>query len=107
MCLIVMSGLLLVERIDLSSACITPPPAPIDCVWSIWEWLPCSASCGEGQEIGSRIILQTSMHGGAPCTGTHLVVRECNTMTCGGKNEEYSLNQILWLPWDKAKIAVI
>ena len=60
----------------------TPPPMPIDCRWGPWAFLPCSASCGGGQEIGRRTIAQQLMHGGAPCAGQDILVMTCNSCPC-------------------------
>uniref|UniRef100_A0A8C9YIB5 SCO-spondin n=1 Tax=Sander lucioperca TaxID=283035 RepID=A0A8C9YIB5_SANLU len=55
----------------------------VDCEWSSWsQWSPCSASCGTGQQISTRSILQPSQYGGAPCEGTDHRTKTCMAPDC-------------------------
>uniref|UniRef100_A0A8C2X7V5 Uncharacterized protein n=1 Tax=Cyclopterus lumpus TaxID=8103 RepID=A0A8C2X7V5_CYCLU len=65
---------------------------PVSCEWSSWSpWRPCSASCGTGQQSSTRIILQPSRYGGAPCEGPEHRTKTCMAPNCG-EGEERSLN---------------
>lgn len=59
------------------------PPAE-DCEWSSWsEWSLCSATCGTGRQSSTRVILQSSQYGGAPCEGPDHRTTSCMAPDCG------------------------
>ncbi|CAL1174103.1 unnamed protein product [Cladocopium goreaui] len=48
--------------------------------WS--KWGECSSSCGEGQQVSNRKVLQASANGGTLCSGNLSLVRGCNLGAC-------------------------
>lgn len=59
-------------------------PAAVNCEWSSWsQWSQCSASCGSGQQASTRVVLQHSRYGGAPCEGPNQRIRTCVAPDCG------------------------
>ncbi|KAM8881275.1 SCO-spondin isoform 1-T4 [Synchiropus picturatus] len=55
----------------------------VDCEWSGWsEWSPCSTTCGSGEQISSRTVLQPSQYGGAACEGPSYRKRTCIAPNC-------------------------
>ncbi|CAK9092354.1 unnamed protein product [Durusdinium trenchii] len=56
---------------------------PVDCEVSNWdEWDVCSTTCGPGQKIRSRRILQRPENGGKFCDGELTVTESCNNAPC-------------------------
>lgn len=56
---------------------------PQDGGWSAVQWGPCSASCGDGTQTGTRVCNNPyPNYGGAPCTGPTTVTQACNMGGC-------------------------
>ncbi|CAJ1440261.1 unnamed protein product [Effrenium voratum] len=54
-----------------------------DCLLQDWSlWSGCSRTCGSGEQLRKRIVLQPSSNGGRPCEGNLTVVRGCNAQPC-------------------------
>nr|XP_040023734.1 SCO-spondin [Gasterosteus aculeatus aculeatus] len=61
----------------------------VDCEWSSWsQWTTCSASCGTGQQSSTRVILQPSRYGGAPCEGPEHRTKTCPAPDCACPDSE-------------------
>lgn len=59
------------------------PQAKVDCKAGAWEdWSACSLTCGNGQKLRRREIVQASKSGGAPCEGGLEEISECSNGTC-------------------------
>jgi len=59
------------------------PPCPVDCVLS--EWVndgPCSASCGQGVQNQTRVVLSDPAYEGAACPLELIRSVSCNTTAC-------------------------
>ena len=57
--------------------------ATVDCVWDIWDqWGTCSAECGTGTRVRTRVIKIQEENGGAVCTGLSEESEDCNTHDC-------------------------
>ena len=54
-----------------------------DCVWSDWNFGPCSSSCGKGTRVGTRIKSIKEDNGGV-CNGHSSITWECNGQECPG-----------------------
>mmetsp|Transcript_23708 Transcript_23708/g.50644 ORF Transcript_23708/g.50644 Transcript_23708/m.50644 type:complete len:1561 (+) Transcript_23708:103-4785(+) len=61
-------------------------PAPdVDCMLSEWEgWSTCSATCGGGQHIRSRSVVQHPKNQGKPCDRALSEMHECARNSCSG-----------------------
>mmetsp|Transcript_104306 Transcript_104306/g.185437 ORF Transcript_104306/g.185437 Transcript_104306/m.185437 type:complete len:1642 (-) Transcript_104306:206-5131(-) len=71
------------EDEDPPPGCITGPA--VDCVLSEWEsWKACSATCGGGERLRSRKVLQEPYHGGLGCESHLSEIEECARGSCGG-----------------------
>jgi hypothetical protein len=60
-------------------------PCPVDCIHSaVSEWMPCTRTCGKGQQHRSRSIERAAAHGGKACSNEqHLLEsRSCNLGAC-------------------------
>jgi len=58
---------------------------PVDCKETDWtQWSVCSVSCGGGQHMRTREIMQHPKFGGKKCDGSIADLKECNRNTCGG-----------------------
>lgn len=56
---------------------------PADCIWNAWgAWGECSRSCGGGQRIKERKMLQQALNGGLECQGAPAEVHPCNVEVC-------------------------
>lgn len=56
----------------------------VDGVWQPWsEWEECNVTCGGGSHSRYRTCIQPQF-GGAPCNGSDIDTRECNTHFCPG-----------------------
>lgn len=54
-----------------------------DCELAGWsEWSQCSSTCGDGQQLRTRTVLQASQNGGKLCTGNLTLVRGCKAAPC-------------------------
>eukprot|EP00928_Gymnodinium_smaydae_P006068 TRINITY_DN12111_c0_g2_i2.p1 TRINITY_DN12111_c0_g2~~TRINITY_DN12111_c0_g2_i2.p1 ORF type:complete len:727 (+),score=56.61 TRINITY_DN12111_c0_g2_i2:54-2234(+) len=54
-----------------------------DCVWGKWsEYSSCSASCGGGFRVKSRMVASPARYGGAPCHGESELEELCATQSC-------------------------
>ena len=59
-------------------ACVPPVPSPdLDCIYTEWEYVDCSVTCGKGFQIGTRQVLQ-----GSNCEGQLSAFRSCELETC-------------------------
>jgi len=62
--------------------------------WSSWTWDPCSVTCGQGTQMGTRTCTNPPpSNGGAGCPETEpdMDIRECNMNDCPGKATSVSL----------------
>ena len=58
----------------------------VDCVWSSFgNWSECSKSCGGGEKISLRTILQQPLFGGKHCEGEDKKSEICNDIACPGE----------------------
>ena len=65
---------------------ITGQPFSVDCLWSNWStWTNCSATCGGGIELRSRLVEQVAQYGGSICSGSAFESQACNTQSCAGE----------------------
>eukprot|EP00930_Biecheleria_cincta_P099272 TRINITY_DN90909_c0_g1_i1.p1 TRINITY_DN90909_c0_g1~~TRINITY_DN90909_c0_g1_i1.p1 ORF type:complete len:1250 (-),score=93.25 TRINITY_DN90909_c0_g1_i1:232-3981(-) len=56
---------------------------PVDCEWGSWsDWSGCSKSCGRGQRIATRNVMQQMSAGGQVCKGSNSKVDSCNEWDC-------------------------
>lgn len=64
-----------------SSSCNTQK-CPVDCVERQWgKWTRCSRTCGTGNQLRTRDIMQPAMYGGRPC-GDLIQHQECSDHPC-------------------------
>ena len=55
----------------------------VDCQFSTWStWVDCSATCGNGTQLRSRLVEQNAENNGAPCTGSLIESQICNSQSC-------------------------
>ena len=59
-------------------------PTRFEC---IWRWEPCSASCGNGTQVGTKEIFRPAIDGVEDCSGKNTTT--CNTNPCSGKQTVY------------------
>jgi len=65
-----------------------PPPGcgsqkPESCTMTDWEdWGQCSASCGGGNHVRTRRVLNPAQHNGDACSGELSTTSACNTQEC-------------------------
>jgi len=70
-----------------------------DCALTEWsEWGSCSTSCGEGQQVRNRKVLQPSANGGKLCSGNLSIVRGCQIQSCPVQ-EAKDCKWSSWLEW--------
>lgn len=56
---------------------------PVDCLWSMWDaWMPCTKSCGGGNQHRSRAYDPKPESGGLACAGAHMEMIECKAQPC-------------------------
>ncbi|CAJ1420422.1 unnamed protein product [Effrenium voratum] len=56
---------------------------PVDCEVSTWHpWGACSATCGSGQKVRQRNLLQNPSNGGKYCDNNLVVTEACSTRPC-------------------------
>ena len=77
----------IVVLVSNSSSCnhlvITGEHFSVDCQWSTWSnWTDCSATCGGGTQLRSRLVEQVAQNGGLICSGSLVESKACNTQTC-------------------------
>ncbi|CAD7936459.1 unnamed protein product [Amoebophrya sp. A120] len=73
---------------------------PQDCLLGDWEsWGQCSASCGGGQTIRQRHILQKSNYGGKGCAGELKEISDCNVDKCPTDPEPVDCKLDEWSNW--------
>ena len=61
----------------------TSGPVPVDCVVGAWNsWGTCSAACGGGTQVRTRMVETPRDNGGASC-GDLVQERACGTESCG------------------------
>ena len=60
------------------------PWVAIDCEWSEWSIGNCSAECGTGTRINTRVKLVEESNGGT-CTGKDEETLQCNVKECLGR----------------------
>ena len=65
----------------------------MDCEWDEWEVGECSKSCGGGTRTNSRKRI-VGGYGGKDCSGSSIVLENCNVQECPGKiyEENFPLN---------------
>jgi len=55
----------------------------VDCEWDVWSsWTECTASCDTGTTERGRDFKVEAKHGGFPCQGNTIEVKDCNTQKC-------------------------
>eukprot|EP00434_Breviolum_minutum_P031701 symbB.v1.2.028035.t1/scaffold2927.1/size67078/2 len=60
----------------------------VDCILSDWEeWGECDVSCGAGQQVKRRQVVQYPSKGGYGCTSALSLTRACNIQACGNECE--------------------
>lgn len=58
-------------------------PVPVDCEWDEFgDWTKCTKTCGNGNQIRTRVVLTTAKNGGIDCDGTNTDFRPCNEFAC-------------------------
>jgi len=58
----------------------------VDCILSDWEeWGECDVSCGAGQQVKRRQVVQYPSKGGYGCTSALSLTRACNIQACGNE----------------------
>lgn len=58
----------------------------VDCILSDWEeWGECDVSCGAGQQVKRRQVVQYPSKGGYGCTSALSLTRACNMQACGNE----------------------
>eukprot|EP00930_Biecheleria_cincta_P043010 TRINITY_DN29585_c0_g3_i1.p1 TRINITY_DN29585_c0_g3~~TRINITY_DN29585_c0_g3_i1.p1 ORF type:complete len:1650 (-),score=229.96 TRINITY_DN29585_c0_g3_i1:405-5297(-) len=89
--------------LDETRVCSTqecPGMSRQDCRWDDWsDWDTCSASCGDGETMRSRIIKAQPQNGGRLCEAlTKSEMARCNLGSCIDSGQEDCL-WALWKPW--------
>ena len=56
----------------------------IHCTWDNWKIGACSAACGPGTRINTRVKLVEESNGGT-CTGENKEILECKEKECPGR----------------------
>jgi len=84
---------------EVESCNVDPCVEPIDCVWGEWtEYGACSASCGGGQKVRDREIVQAPRYGGKLCDPhTKEEVAPCNRQSCDTHCIDGAWDQ--WAEW--------
>ena len=85
--LVLLPATQIVVLVSNSSSCnylvITGQHFSVDCQWSTWSnWTDCSATCGGGTQLRSRLVEQVAQYGGSICSGSAFESQACNTQTC-------------------------
>ena len=57
----------------------------VNCEWGNWSLGQCSAKCGGGIQIDSRVQSQEALFDGNPCEGEATRKTVCNPNACPGK----------------------
>lgn len=71
----------------------------VDCLLSDWgAWGECDVSCGSGQQIRQRHVVQYPSKGGFGCTAALSLTRECNDQPCG---DECVPVDCAWTEWSE------
>ncbi|CAE7853229.1 HMCN1 [Symbiodinium necroappetens] len=69
----------------------------VDCILSDWsEWGSCDASCGTGQQVKERTIIQPPSKGGFGCSAALSITRQCANQPC---HDECIPTDCLWTDW--------
>ena len=59
----------------------------VDCIWGEYgAWSTCSATCGIGTKIRTRVEAAPASNGGDPCTGLATETGHCNPNSCPGRS---------------------
>ena len=68
--------------------------APVDCVWSDWEYGQCSKTCGGGTKTKYRKELVQQSNGGKACAGSTWEAQDCNTQACAVEGKYTAIGSI-------------
>lgn len=69
----------------------------VDCILSDWEtWGECDVSCGAGQQVKRRQVVQYPSKGGYGCTAALSLTRACNNQACA---DECVPVDCAWTAW--------
>ena len=76
------------------------PPTPVDAVWGPWALSgTCSATCGTGAQLSTRVCASPPQFGGLPCTGDSIQTEPCNTQPCTVPPVPINGNYLAWSEW--------
>ena len=57
----------------------------VDCKWfPFGDWSECSVTCGGGERIAKRAVIEHALYGGKECEGSETKVEVCNEDPCPG-----------------------
>ena len=67
----------------------------VNCQWSSYgERSECTKTCGGGEMISNRTILQQALDGGQECEGNELKIEKCNETPCPGTSINVHYTQL-------------
>eukprot|EP00118_Oscarella_pearsei_P014069 m.118226 g.118226 ORF g.118226 m.118226 type:complete len:994 (+) comp37641_c0_seq9:2190-5171(+) len=71
------------ENLTRLVRCNDQPCSPIDCIMSTWTvFVPCTKSCGGGQQMRVRHVQQEPRFGGRKCSLQKISVSPCHVQPC-------------------------